>query len=122
MKLAITIINLERSNLTKVWTYWEFDHPTGTTVRVISTKKGLELFAQDVFRIVAPELNNENVVLLNIEAQERYVIIDEQLVEIKTLTSVAIYNLIGIVEKATIEGFTQWVRSKILPIFYKDFL
>ncbi|WP_242062343.1 hypothetical protein [Nostoc punctiforme] len=66
----------------RVWTYWEFDHPLGSTVRVISTPLGLEIFAEDVFNVVAAELNNEKVVLMNIHSQERYVVIEEEVVVI----------------------------------------
>lgn len=106
----------------KVWTFWEFDHPLGSTVRVISTPLGLEIFAEDVFKIIAPELNNEKIVPINIHSQERSVVIGEQLIIVKTLNSGGVYKLRGIGEKQVINNFRQWTRSKILPIFQKDFL
>lgn len=108
--------------MTKVWTYWEFDHPMGSTVRVISTPLGLEIFAEDVFKIIAPELNNEKIVPLHIQSQQRYVVIQEQLITVKTLNSSAIYGLKNIGEEQLIKIFTQWIRSHILPIFQKDYL
>ncbi|MFN6499032.1 MAG: hypothetical protein RMX65_018825 [Nostoc sp. DedQUE01] len=106
----------------KVWTFWEFDHPLGSTVRVISTPLGLEIFAEDVFKIIAPELNNEKIVPINIHSQERYVVIGEQLIIVKTLKSGGIYKLRGIGEEQVINNFTQWIRSKVLPIFKKNVL
>lgn len=105
----------------KVWTYWEFDHPSGT-VRVISTPLGLEIFAEDVFKIIAPELNNEKIVPLHIQSQERYVVIQGEERSVKTLNASAIYALTSIVEKQLVKKFTQWVRSNILPIFQRDFI
>ncbi|HEY9803848.1 MAG TPA: hypothetical protein V6D25_26130 [Leptolyngbyaceae cyanobacterium] len=107
--------------MTRVCTYWEFDHPLGQ-VRAISTPRGLEIFAEDVFMVLAPQLNNEKIVLLHIQSQERYVVIESQVERVKTLNSTAIYNLKGIVDEESINIFTQWVRSNILPIFQKDFL
>ena len=107
--------------MARVWTFWEFDHPSGQ-VRAISTPKGLEIFAEDVFMVLAPQLNNEKIVLLHIHSQERYVIIESSVVPVKTLNSPAIYNLKGLVDEESINIFTQWVRSNILPIFQKDFL
>ncbi|BAY42060.1 hypothetical protein NIES2111_64560 (plasmid) [Nostoc sp. NIES-2111] len=117
-------VKLETKKLamTKVWTYWEFDHPMGNTVRVISTPDGLEIFAEDVFKIIAPDLNNEKIVPLHIQNQERHVVIQEQVRIVKTLNSSAIYSLKGIVEEQLVKLFTQWVRSNILPIFQKDFV
>ncbi|MBD2564101.1 MULTISPECIES: hypothetical protein [Nostoc] len=105
----------------KIWTFWEFDHTLGSAVRVISTPLGLEIFAEDVFQIIAPELNNEKVVPLHIQSRERHVVIGEQVTIVKTLNSGAIYNLKGIVEEQMINNFTQWIRSNVLPIFQKDF-
>lgn len=107
--------------MARIWTFWEFDHPLGL-VRAISTSKGLEIFAEDVFKIIAPELNNEKIVLLHIQSQERYVIIESEVVPVKTLNSPAIYNLKGLVDEQSINIFTHWVRRNILPIFQKDFL
>lgn len=104
----------------RVWTYWEFDHPLGSTVRVISTPLGLEIFAEDVFQIIAPELNNEKIVPLHIQSRERHVVIGEQITIVKTLNSGAIYNLKGMVKKQMINNFTQWIRNNVLPIFQKD--
>ncbi|MBD2505006.1 hypothetical protein [Anabaena azotica] len=106
----------------KIWTYWEFDHPLGSTVRVISTPSGLEIFAEDVFKIMSPELNNEKIVPLHIQTQERHVVIQGEERSVKTLNASGIYDLGGIVEKQLIRIFTQWVRSNILPIFQRDFL
>jgi hypothetical protein len=123
LQLAIGVkLETKKLAMTKVWTYWEFDHPLGSTVRVISTPSGLEIFAEDVFKIIAPELNNEKVVPLHIQSQEHYVVIQEQVVIVKTLNSSAIYSLKGIVEEQLVKLFTQWVRTNILPIFQRDFV
>ncbi|MCC5616764.1 hypothetical protein LC605_17120 [Nostoc sp. CHAB 5836] len=106
----------------RIWTYWEFDHPLGSMVRVISTPLGLEIFAEDVFKIIAPELNNEKIVPLHIQNRERHVVIDEQITIVKTLNSGDIYNLKSRVKEQIINNFTQWIRSNILPIFHQSFL
>lgn len=108
--------------MTKVWTYWEFDHPLGSAVRVVSTPSGLEVFAEDVFRIVAPELNHEKVVPLHIQSEERSVVVENDVVTVKTLNSSAIYSLKTLVREESVNIFTQWVRNCILPIFLKDFV
>ncbi|RCJ22884.1 hypothetical protein A6770_29420 [Nostoc minutum NIES-26] len=106
----------------RVWTYWEFDHPLGSTVRVISTPLGLEIFAEDVFNIFAAELNNEKVVLINIHSQERYVVIEEEVVKIKTLNFTAINSLKTIVTADLINKFVHWIRTTIRPIFQRQYL
>lgn len=106
----------------RVWTYWEFDHPLGSTVRVISTPLGLEIFAEDVFNIVAAELNNKKVVLMNIHSQERYVVIEEEVVKVKTLNFTAINTLKTIVKADLINKFLHWVRITIRPIFQRQYL
>jgi len=120
--IGARLINSKNLTMTKVWTYWEFEHPLGSTVRIISTPSGLEIFAEDVFKIIAPELNNEKIVPLHIQSQERHVVIQEQVRIVKTLNSSAIYSLKGIVEEQLVKLFTQWVRSNILPIFQRDFV
>ncbi|MBD2254676.1 hypothetical protein [Nostoc parmelioides] len=106
----------------KVWTYWEFDHPLGRTVRVISTPLGLEIFAEDVFSVVAAKLNNEKVVPININPQERCVVMEQEVVKVKTLNFTAINSLKGIVEGDLINKFLHWVRTTIRPIFQADYL
>ncbi|MBD2682991.1 MULTISPECIES: hypothetical protein [Nostoc] len=106
----------------RVWTYWEFDHPLGSTVRVISTPLGLEIFTEDVFNIVAAELNNEKIVLMNIHTQERYVVIEEEVVKIKTLNVTAINSLKTIVKADLINKFVHWVRTTIRPLFPRQYL
>ncbi|BCL40163.1 hypothetical protein [Nostoc sp. MS1] len=106
----------------RIWTYWEFDHPLGMTVRIISTPLGLEIFALDVFEIVAAELNSEKVVPINIKSQERYVVIGQEVVTVKTLNFTAINSLKGIVEAGLINKFLHWVRTTIRPIFQREYL
>ncbi|BAY73307.1 hypothetical protein NIES23_61350 (plasmid) [Trichormus variabilis NIES-23] len=106
----------------KLWQFWEFEHPSGKIVRVISTPSGLEIFAEDVLSIIAPELNTEKVVILNSNPRQRCVLIKNEVVTVNTLSSVAIYELIGTVDQVSVNRFTQWVRIKILPIFQKNLL
>ncbi|MHC5748743.1 MAG: hypothetical protein ACYTXT_44320, partial [Nostoc sp.] len=96
--------------------------PLGNTVRVISTPLGLEIFAEDVFNVVAAELNNEKIVLMNIHSQERYVVIEEEVVKVKTLNFTAINTLKTIVKADLINKFLHWVRIKIRPIFQRQYL
>ncbi|MBD2505537.1 hypothetical protein [Anabaena azotica] len=104
----------------RVWTFWEFDHPMNSTVRVISTPLGLEIFAEDVFRVVAPELNNQKVVPINITLQNRYVVIEREVIIIKTLNFTGINSLKGIVAADLINKFLRWVRTTIRPIFQSE--
>ena len=110
--------------MANVWQFWEFEHPSGKTVRVIATPDGLEIFAEDVFQILAPELDAEEVIHLNIKIQKRCVILNCHCPEvtIQNLNSLAIHNLIGMAEAGLVKQFMQWVRSNILPIFHKDFI
>ncbi|MCC5612005.1 hypothetical protein LC612_36060 [Nostoc sp. CHAB 5834] len=106
--------------MVEVWQFWEFEHESHNIVRVIDTPSGLELFAVDVFQIIAPVLNDEKVTLINAQANQRFVIIEQSIVTVNTLNALAIHSLTGIVKADVIRRFMQWVRSNIAPIFRKD--
>ncbi|MBD2450516.1 hypothetical protein H6G76_25855 [Nostoc sp. FACHB-152] len=110
--------------MTKVWQFWEFEHPSNNTVRVIATPEGLEIFAKDVFQILIPELKQEKIIPLKIKSKKRSVVLNcnSGIVTIETLNSLAIYNLTSIVEPVLVRQFMQWVRSKVMPIFQQEFI
>lgn len=106
--------------MVEVWHFWEFEHFSNHIVRVIDAPSGLELFAVDVFQIVAPVLNDEKVTLINAKTNQRFVLINQEIVTVSTMNALAIHSLIGIVKADVIKQFMQWVRSNITPIFKKD--
>ncbi|WP_196520047.1 hypothetical protein [Nostoc sp. WHI] len=105
--------------MVEVWHFWEFEHFSTNIVRVIDAPSGLELFAVDVFQIVAPVLNDEKVTLINAKANQRFVLINQEIVIVNTMNALAIHSLIGIVKADVIRQFMQWVRSNITPVFKK---
>ncbi|MCC5617370.1 hypothetical protein LC605_20220 [Nostoc sp. CHAB 5836] len=106
--------------MVEVWQFWEFEHDSHNIVRVIDAPSGLELFAVDVFQIIAPMLNDEKVTLINAPTNQRFVTINCSIVTVNTLNALAIHSLSGIVKADVIRRFMQWVRSNIAPIFRKD--
>jgi hypothetical protein len=59
---------------------------------------------------------------MNIHSQERYVVIQEEVVKVKTLNFTAINTLKTIVKADLINKFLHWVRIKIRPIFQRQYL
>jgi hypothetical protein len=108
--------------MVEVWQFWEFEHYSNNIVRVIDAPNGLELFAVDVFQIIAPALNDEKVALIDTKVNQRFVILDHEVVEISTLNALAIHSLIGIVTSDMVKQFMQWVRSNIIPVFKRDLI
>lgn len=110
---------LTKRKMVPVWQFWEFEHFSNNIVRVIDAPSGLELFAIDVFQIIAPALNDEKVILIDrkAKASQRQVMINQEIVVVNTMNALAIHSLIGIVKADVIRQFMQWVRSQIVPIF-----
>ncbi|MBD2365359.1 hypothetical protein H6G36_30135 [Anabaena minutissima FACHB-250] len=105
--------------MVKIWQFWEFEHSSNKIVRVIDVPSGLELFASDVFQVIAPELN-EKVILLGIKYRQRHVLSNQKYILVNTLNALAIHGLIGVVEADVIRKFMQWVRSNIMPVFKRN--
>ena len=103
-----------------VWQFWEFEHFSNNIVRVIDAPSGLELFAVDVFQIIAPALNDGKVILIDAKTNQRQVMMNQKIVVVNTLNAVGIHSLIGIVKADVVRQFMQWVRSRIVPIFRKQ--
>ena len=103
-----------------VWQFWEFEHFSNNIVRVIDAPSGLELFAVDVFQIIAPALNDGKVILIDAKTNQRQVMINQEVVVVNTLNVLGIHSLIGIVKADVVRQFMQWVRSRIVPIFRKQ--
>lgn len=102
--------------MVKIWQFWEFEHSSNSIIRVIDVPSGLELFASDVFQVIAPELN-EKVILLGIKYRQRHVLVNQRYILVNTLNALAIHGLIGVVEADIIRKFMHWVRSNIIPVF-----
>jgi len=102
--------------MVKIWQFWEFEHSSNNIIRVIDVPSGLELFASDVFQVIAPELN-EKVILLGIKYRQRHVLLNQRYILVNTLNALAIHGLIGVVEADIIRKFMHWVRSNIIPVF-----
>ncbi|WGV24197.1 hypothetical protein [Halotia branconii] len=106
--------------MVEVWQFWEFEHYSNNIVRVIDAPNGLELFAVDVFEIVAPAFNDGKVTLIDAKSSQRFVIINYQVVGVSTMNALAIHSLIDIVGNDIVRQFMQWVRSNIIPVFKKE--
>ncbi|MHC5761820.1 hypothetical protein [Nostoc sp.] len=106
--------------MVEVWQFWEFEHFSNNIVRVIDAPSGLELFAVDVFQIIAPALNDGKVILIDAKTNQRQVMINQKIVVVNTLNALGIHSLTGIVKADVVRQFMQWVRSQIVPIFRKQ--
>lgn len=106
--------------MVSVWQFWEFEHFSKNIVRVIDAPSGLELFAVDVFQIIAPALNDGKVILIDAKTNQRQVMMNQKIVVVNTLNALGIHSLTGIVKADVVRQFMQWVRSQIVPIFRKQ--
>ncbi|MBD2303817.1 hypothetical protein H6G80_30160 [Nostoc sp. FACHB-87] len=111
---------LEKKKMVKIWTFWEFEHSSKNIIRVIDAPQGLELFAEDVFQIIAPELNNEKIIVMGIKMNQRCTSVEGKIVAVNTLDALAIHALSGVVKADVIRQLMQWVRSNILPVFKRE--
>ena len=73
--------------MVEVWQFWEFEHFSNNIVRVIDAPNGLELFAVDVFKIIAPALNDGKVILIDAKTNQRQVMINQKIVVVNTLNA-----------------------------------
>ncbi|MFN6568190.1 hypothetical protein [Dendronalium sp. ChiSLP03b] len=98
---------------------WEFEHPSGVKVRAINTAIGIELFQEDVLKIIFPELDKESREKINIEVNKHCVINQGENLEVKTINALAVHSLSSIskAKAREVRSFMQWVRVHIMPNF-----
>lgn len=98
---------------------WEFEHPSGVKVHVIDTAIGIELFQEDVLKIIFPELDKESREKIDIEANKHCVINQGENLEVKTINALAVHSLSSIskAKAREVRSFMQWVRVHIMPNF-----
>lgn len=100
--------------MSEIWHPLEFEHPSGIVVHIIDVPSGVELFAVEVFQIIFPDVEAQEIEKYEIEITRRSTWINNKIVMNNTMCASAIFSLARYTDIKRINQFAQWVRNNIL--------